>query len=151
MQRGAGGHQDFCSKRRICYMVSSCLSHSARAQLFKGPINLHDALNLGLNVAQINRKVNTGQRWLNTVPWQFTLFNMPEGLNLSIIAAAVPGGSSQTFNQNRWPYRWARSRELLSAVENMKSFLAFLWFLFSGCMPQRVVKDWIAMSGVSVT
>lgn len=29
----------------------------------------------------------------------FTLFNMPEGLNLSIIAAAVSGGGSQTFNQ----------------------------------------------------
>lgn len=105
MQRGAGGHHDFCAERRICYMVTSCLSRSARAQLFKGPINLHDALNLGRNAAWENCKVNTGQGLLNTVPQQFTLFNIAEGLNLSIIAATVLSGSSQTFNQNRWQYR----------------------------------------------
>lgn len=100
MQRGAGKHHDICAKRRICYMVTSCLSHSARAQLFKGPINLHDALNLERTVAWENCKVNTGQRLLNTVPQQFTLFNMAEGFNLSIIAATVRSGSSQTFNQD---------------------------------------------------
>lgn len=140
MQRGAGGYQEFCAKRRICYTVSSCLSHSARAQLFKGPINLHDALNFGLNVAWINRHVNTGQRWLNTAPWQFTLFNLPEGLNLSVIAATVLGGSSQTLHQNRRQYRWERSRGLLSAGKTRVFGVSS--FAFRDCTPERIVK-WI--------